>query len=717
MATRLSNLQIAAASVVLLAFAIPVHAQDDENPDDPTRGVARISMIQGEVNVRRGDSGELVAAALNAPLMSQDHLQTAAGSRSEIQFDAANLVRLAPDTDLGLAEVQRGRYQLQLGAGTVIYRILRPSRAEAEIDTPSISIRPSGTSALRISVTNDNTTEVTVRSGEANIYSPRGSQLLRSGQTMLVRGSNADPEFQMEAEVARDQFDDWSYNRDRQLLASRSYQYVSTDIYGAEDLDPYGTWVSSSYGYVWAPRVAPGWAPYHSGRWVWADYYGWTWVDTAPWGWAPFHYGRWFQNGRYGWCWWPGPIRQSYLWRPALVGFFGFGGGGSGFSVGIGFGNVGWVPLAPYEPWHAWYGRGWYGGSRWNGLANRAIINNTNIYNVYRNARFNNGVAYTTVNNFGRGSQGFYSGNGAQFRNASLVRGALPLTPERTSLAFTNRAPVAMGQRFASVQNTHFFTRMQASSIQRVPFRDQQLHMAQFQERTLGTRPNLASDHTRDGFTRTGTFSNAPRSFDNQAQRGFRQVAPAGQQPQDSGGWRRFGQGSPSSFPNTSTGSPRPEQNRARIMSQESRPNAPNNNSGSRGGSGWHRFGDPGSGSYSRPADRPPATSRSEGSGWHSFGSPSDYGQSWRSGPNRNENSFRDQRQSSRPETNRRFQEPMRMNQPIVHDRPSYSAPRSESHYNAPRYSAPSGSGSRYGGGHSNSSVGHSGGGGGGRHR
>src|SRR6185437_7861954 len=127
-----------------------------------------------------------------------------------------------------------------------------------------------------------------------------------------------------------DQFDDWSNNRDQQLLRSRSYQYVSADIYCAEDLDAYGSWVSSRYG--------PVWAPYHAGRWVWEDYYGWTWVDYAPWGWAPFHYGRWFMNGGRGWCWWPGPVRKPYYWRPALVGFFGFGGGGFGVSVGIGFG-------------------------------------------------------------------------------------------------------------------------------------------------------------------------------------------------------------------------------------------------------------------------------------------------------------------------------------------------------------------------------------------
>ena len=228
MAKRPRLQAIFGVTLAVLCCACGLRAQDEQNADDPTHGVARISVIQGEVNVKRGDSGDVVAAALNAPLMSQDHIETADGSRSEIQFDAANMVRLAPNTDVALADVQRGRYQLQVGAGTIIFRVIRDSQAEAEIDTPSISVRPTGRGIIRVSVGQDGATEVTVRSGAATIFSPSGSQPLHSGQTMLVRGTSADPEFQVEAEVSRDQFDDWSNNRDQQLTRSRSYQYVST---------------------------------------------------------------------------------------------------------------------------------------------------------------------------------------------------------------------------------------------------------------------------------------------------------------------------------------------------------------------------------------------------------------------------------------------------------------------------------------------------------
>jgi hypothetical protein len=41
---------------------------DDPAAEDASRGVARVSLLNGDVSVRRGDSGEIVAAGLNAPL-------------------------------------------------------------------------------------------------------------------------------------------------------------------------------------------------------------------------------------------------------------------------------------------------------------------------------------------------------------------------------------------------------------------------------------------------------------------------------------------------------------------------------------------------------------------------------------------------------------------------------------------------------------------------
>ncbi len=427
---------------------------DSEDPAaDRQHGVARISIAQGDVNVKRGDSGELVAAAINAPLTSQDHLQTSPGSRAEVELDSANLIRLAPNTDVGFADLEYHRYQVQLGAGTIVYRVLRDSDAQAEVDTPSIALHPIRQGEYRISVLQDGTTQITVRSGQAEIYGPRGSQQLEAGRTTLVRGNPSDPEFQTVYEIAPDQFDDWSANRDRELLASQSYQYVSRDIYGADDLDAYGSWVPSQYGQVWAPRPpVADWSPYSYGHWAWVDYYGWSWVDDAPWGWAPYHYGRWFWNGGVGWCWWPGARLASFLWRPALVGFFGWG----GFGVG-GWAGLGWVALAPFELFHAWWGHGWRGGYGYGGYGRGDIAR------MYRNAAVRGGAMTAAFNSFGGPNRRFSPATREQLGNASLFRGQMPVSPTRASFQFANRQ-ATVNPRLASVGNRQFFQHQQMTA-------------------------------------------------------------------------------------------------------------------------------------------------------------------------------------------------------------------------------------------------------------
>src|SRR5260370_30965670 len=57
-----------------------------QDADDLKRGVARISLINGDVSVRRGDSGDWVAGVINAPLLTDDRIGTGANSRGEVQF-------------------------------------------------------------------------------------------------------------------------------------------------------------------------------------------------------------------------------------------------------------------------------------------------------------------------------------------------------------------------------------------------------------------------------------------------------------------------------------------------------------------------------------------------------------------------------------------------------------------------------------------------------
>ena len=104
-------------------------------------------------------------------------------------------------------------------------------------------------------------------------------------------------------------------------------------------LDSHGQWVDDpTYGTVWVPaaaEVGPDFTPYQTaGHWAY-DGNDYVWVSDYDWGWAPFHYGRWVYADR-GWAWIPG---REY--RGAWV----------NWGADDGYGYVGWYPMGPTFLW------------------------------------------------------------------------------------------------------------------------------------------------------------------------------------------------------------------------------------------------------------------------------------------------------------------------------------------------------------------------------
>jgi len=527
---RSSQLRLAALTGAMILAAgtlAPVRAQD---PDDMQRGVARISLMNGEVSVRRGDSGDWVAGIINAPLLSDDRIATAPNSRAEVEFDAANILRIGGNAEVRLTQLEAGRYQMEIAHGTVTFRVLRPSDANVEVDTPTVSVRPSKQGIYRIMVNDAGETQVVVRAGSVEVFTPRGSQWVNAGQMMAARGTAADPEFQIVNANPPDDWDRWNDARDGALMQSKSYQYVGPGVYGVEDLDQHGVWSEvPPYGPVWRPTgVGPDWAPYQAGQWVWEDWYGWTWVSYDPWGWAPYHYGRWFYQTGFGWGWYPGLMGVRHYWSPALVGFFGFGGPGIGVGFGFGFGNIGWVPLAPFEVFHPWWGRGFYG----RGI-NTFNVTNVNLTSVYRNARVGNGISGVSYADFRSGRFNNVSRlSASQVASAGVIRGQVPVAPSNANLRFSNRAVTNIPR---TNENTRFFTHQQPSAASRVPFSQQQ---RSFESGNRGVQSPAGASQ---GWRRFGEPAGQNFSGQNSAQRGQSNVRGSTPQSQG-GGWQRFGE-------------------------------------------------------------------------------------------------------------------------------------------------------------------------------
>ncbi|HEY6271325.1 MAG TPA: DUF6600 domain-containing protein [Terriglobales bacterium] len=316
---------------------------------DPPNRVARVSYLNGAVSFQASGEDQWNQATLNYPLTTGDRIYTDQDGRAELE--TGNMaVRLSGNTDLTTSNLSDQLIQLGLSQGTLRVRAYEIREGNSvEIDTPSAALTLLRAGSYRVESYPDdnNTTVLTVNSGDVEVNGSGFSQTVHAGQAVKMSGSD---QVQLEfiALAGSDDFDQWAADRDQSFLSSQSREYVGPYIPGYEDLDHYGAWQTDpDYGQVWFPTsVAVGWVPYRNGHWAWVEPWGWTWVGAEPWAFAPFHYGRWVAIGpRWGWI--PGPVAVVPVYAPALVAFVGGGGFGAGVQV--------WFPLGPRDPYFPWY--------------------------------------------------------------------------------------------------------------------------------------------------------------------------------------------------------------------------------------------------------------------------------------------------------------------------------------------------------------------------
>lgn len=326
--------------LLLGASALPVRAEtEDADTDeyDVTARVARMSLLEGQVDLRRASNTAWEAARPNLPLVEGDTLAIGKGSRVEIQIDARNFVRIGADSLLRIVTLRSEGIVLSLVEGTMSVRLASFDRKLEyfEIDLPKTTVALEQAGLYRLDAARDGGLNLTAREGgRARVYTGSDGFTLRGERTAtLTFAGEMEGDWQFSAAASFDTWDTWVDGRERYLAGRLRYKqrdrYYDPDIWGAEELDGYGDWVyADNYGWVWRPHTTVtnnynDWAPYRHGQWRWCPPYGWTWVGDEPWGWAPYHYGRWVYYNQ-SWCWAPRGHGFRYgrnWWRPALVAF------------------------------------------------------------------------------------------------------------------------------------------------------------------------------------------------------------------------------------------------------------------------------------------------------------------------------------------------------------------------------------------------------------
>ncbi|MBI5633288.1 MAG: FecR domain-containing protein [Nitrospirae bacterium] len=397
-------------AIVIMLIMIPVVSGAEG------LGNARLSLMDGDVQIRSEDSSDWLPASVNMPLRDGDSIWVPDGARAEVQVSGGTQVRLDELTSLDLLNISRDSSQFYLAEGSA-YVNFRDKRSNGlvQIDTPVSSVRAYDRAAFNIDVAGNGDTDVSVYTGQVHAESRSGSTRVTAGNSLAISDDYADL-----APLGRaDAWERWNSDRDRMFEERRfSTRYLPDELETyASDFDDNGKWVSvRDYGHVWTPtvQVSVGWSPYRHGRWCWVgrDY---VWIGYEPWGWAPYHYGRWAYAASVGWFWVP-PARGSVYWGPGYVGWV---------RTPT---YVAWVPLAPRE---TYYGHGNYGPYSVN-LIN-VNINTIVVKGTYRNVHVTNGVTVVHRDTFVRGRQVDFKVRENPFLREKIHIGRPDIKPERES--------------------------------------------------------------------------------------------------------------------------------------------------------------------------------------------------------------------------------------------------------------------------------------------
>ena len=313
-----------AAGLLGLALFLAATVSLTAQQPDPNVLAARLSFVDGDVQLSHGNQIIADPALTNTPLFQGTVITAKEDGKAELQFDDGSVVRISPNSSLKIMELRQdggtGKTDLLLQSGLAFFEFQGDTSASSMVvHFGDSAVTASGFTVLRISL--DNLPgELAVFSGNAHLEHGNALSLdLHGGESLTFNA--AEPNLYNLAEtIEPDSWDAWNADRDQVLT---SQEAAKTAASGSapnsnnpawSDLDANGNWYDvPGQGYVWSPAEAASgnWDPYGCGNWVWTPQFGYVWVSCEQWGYLPYTSGYWNYYDAFGWGWTPG---YGYPW-------------------------------------------------------------------------------------------------------------------------------------------------------------------------------------------------------------------------------------------------------------------------------------------------------------------------------------------------------------------------------------------------------------------
>ena len=321
--------------------------------------VGRIAHLEGQLLRYVPSEQDWVATVQDAPFGLEDALYTDRAGRAELILPNNTWIRISGDTQIQLVSLKEDLTEIDVGSGLVrFYNKSTQAEIRAETSFGYVLAPPKTIFDL---VVGENSVEIIPLRGTVTFV-----HAAKQSRYEVVAGSSsllADRGYVNPGDGSLDsRWDNWNKTREelwRQRLGIRSAssRYLPEELLDqGYVLDDNGRWERVQYEgghyYFWRPvQVRAGWAPFTEGRWtVWYDDH--CWIPNEPFGYVTHHYGNWFYLNGF-WYWAPpaarlravqaGPALNIHLaWYPGRVSWIHSGA------------YIGWIPLAPFEPYYCY---------------------------------------------------------------------------------------------------------------------------------------------------------------------------------------------------------------------------------------------------------------------------------------------------------------------------------------------------------------------------
>ena len=402
---KLSWLPIIWLLVMIPMTSPQAQPRSEGGGEEETILVGRISHVEGEVSRYVPDEKDWVATVKDTPFGIHDALYSDKGGRAEIIMPNNTWTRIDGDTQVQLIELRGDVTEIDVASGVARF-YNKGSDVVIKATTPFGYVMAPEKTSFDLYVDDDSAEVMSLKGTVDFVHDTSETRFeVIAGSSSILADSR-----QVTAGEGRKEsyWHAWNGKRDtlwarRMQVRGASVKYLPPGLHHeAYVLDEHGRWervyYDGAYRYFWRPvHVSVGWAPFTVGRWtVW--YGDHTWVPCEPFGYVTHHYGNWIFTGGL-WYWAPPVPRVRVCVGPPLlpIPFFWYPGRVAWIHFGV---RVGWVPLAPWEPYYCY--RRW--GPRTIVIRNVTIANiniNMRRYRHFKRAVIINRNNFYRVNNYG----------------------------------------------------------------------------------------------------------------------------------------------------------------------------------------------------------------------------------------------------------------------------------------------------------------------------